>query len=200
MERSGCLYPVLWLKSGLHNTPSLLREEIQKLLDQCRSADTVLLAMGLCGNSVNHLKTHGFRMVLPRVDDCISLLLGSVERRQSIAHTYGNTYFMTDGWLKGEKNIWSEYQYAVQKYGEDMGKRIFDTMFHHYQNLALIDTGCYPVEAQRAETRRIAEKLTLAYQELSGGTDYLEELLSGSWPEERYFLVPPYSVLEDPTL
>ena len=87
MARVGCDYPVLWLESGLHNWPDKLQNRIQELLDQCQSYDTVLLAMSFCGNSVAGLETRDFQLVIPRSDDCITLLLGSLTRRQEAKAT-----------------------------------------------------------------------------------------------------------------
>ena len=119
---------IRWIESGLHNVPKKLHATLQEHLDQCDGFDTVLLVMGYCGNSVADIETHDFQLVIPRVDDCISLLLGSVtsRRRQSAG---GCTYFMTEGWLQGERNIWKEYEYAINKYGPELGQEIFDTMF-----------------------------------------------------------------------
>ncbi|HCX65095.1 MAG TPA: hypothetical protein DHN33_07785, partial [Eubacteriaceae bacterium] len=38
--------PVVYLESGLHNDPALLREELQKVLDRLGNVHRVLLVMG----------------------------------------------------------------------------------------------------------------------------------------------------------
>lgn len=186
---------VRWIESGLHNVPKKLHATLQEHLDQCDGFDTVLLVMGYCGNSVADIETHDFQLVIPRVDDCISLLLGSVtsRRRQSAG---GCTYFMTEGWLQGERNIWKEYEYAINKYGPELGQEIFDTMFQNYRNLALIDTGCFDITAAAGETKQIAGKLNLSYVQLPGTIGYLKDLLAGRWDPERFLILPPHSRLE----
>lgn len=194
---SACDYSceIRWIESGLHNFPKKLHNTLQDLLDQCTDCDTVLLAMGFCGNSVAGIQTHDFQLVMPRIDDCISLLLGSVSRRKEQSAT-GSTYFMTEGWLEGERNIWKEYEYTIHKYGPELGQEIFDTMFQNYRNLALIDTGCFDMKKAIAETQEIARKLDLSYIQLPGTIDYLKELLSGQWDSERFIILPPHSRLE----
>jgi len=191
MQLTDCAFPVRWLEPGLHNTPKILAGVLQENLDACYDADTVLLAMGFCGNSVVGLHTHNFQLVLPRVDDCISLMLGSMEERKK----HFATYFMTEGWLKGERNIWKEYEYCIQRYGEKLGKTLFDMMFQNYHNLALINTGCYEMAPAEEETRKIADSLHLQYQEICGTLSYLQSLLRGPWPADRFVIVPPNSVL-----
>lgn len=195
MSACGSSSEVLWIESGLHDVPKKLHVAVQECLDQCTACSTVLLAMGYCGNAVAGIHTHNFQLVMPRVDDCISLLLGSVTSRRGKS-SGGSTYFMTEGWLEGERNIWKEYEYAMNKYGPELGREIFDTMFRNYKNLALIDTGCFDASAAEAQTQQIAEKLNLTYIKLSGTIHYLKELLSGPWDPERFLILPPYSTLE----
>ena len=191
MNKAGCEYSVLWLESGLHNWPDKLRNRIQELLDQCQSYDTVLLAMSFCGNSVVGLKTHDYRLIIPRCDDCITLLLGSVTRRQEAKATY----FLTEGWLKGELNLWKEYQNCLAKYGEKRGKRIFSALLAHYKNLALVDTGCFDREALEKHVQEIAAVLGLEYICLEGTLDHLKQLLAGPWTADRFVQVEPRSTV-----
>lgn len=191
MKETGCKYHVLWLESGLHNWPDKLRNRIQELLDQCQDYDTVLLAMSFCGNSVVGLKNHDFRLVIPRSDDCITLLLGSLARRQEAKATY----FLTEGWLKGEMNLWKEYQNCLMKYGEKRGKRIFSALLAHYKNLALVDTGCFDREVLEKQVQEIAAVLGLEYICLEGTLDHLKQLLTGPWTEDRFVLAAPHSIV-----
>lgn len=187
----GQKWDVRWLESGLHNTPKVLTKRLQETLDSCEGSDLVLLAMGFCGNAVVGLRSGNFSLILPRVDDCISLVLGG----SGIRLSYPATYFLTRGWLDGERNLWREYVYTIQRYGESLGNQIFQTMLHSYQTLALIDTGCFDLPAAEMETRQIAEKLNLTYQSIPGTLSYLRQLLNGPWPEEQFIQLSPHSIL-----
>ena len=191
METLSCTYPILWLESGLHNFPEKLHAVLQESLDQCHS-DIVLMAMGFCGNSVVGLHTGNFQLVIPHVDDCISLLLGSMENRVE-SSDQGSTYFLTEGWLKGERNIWTEYEYVMEKYGTRRGERIFQTMFKHYRHIGLLDTRCYDLAPARAESQKIADQLRLDLRILTADNHYLTELLSGNWDTEKFTIIPANS-------
>ena len=186
MSAANCTNPILWLEAGQHNVPDKRRTEIQRCLDLCNDYDTVMLAMSLCGNLVAGLQTGDFQMIVPRCDDCITLLLGSDARRKE----HAATYFLTEGWLAGKDNLWAEYQRSLEKYGENRTRRIFSAMLANYEKLAFLDTGCDDVSGQIQE---IAAELNLEYTRLEGSLSHLEELLSGNWDEGRFLVVPPHS-------
>jgi len=188
MERTNCHYPVLWLESGLHNVPKKLNTAIQTYLDDLQGYNTVLLAMSLCGNSVIGLRSHDFQLVLPRCDDCISLLLDGRERPFA-------TLFMTEGWLKGGRHLGQEYDACIAKYGEKRGTRIFEVMLKNYRSVAMLDTGCYDTALAEPEIRAIGKKLGLEYTRLPGSPAWLEELLRGDWKRERFVILPPNDIL-----
>ena len=192
LEKSGMDYPVVWLESGLHNVPKKLTARLQEELDRI-AADRVLLAMGFCGNAVAGI--HGnFEMILPRVDDCISLLLGSVEQRMNIAREYA-AYFFTEGWMRGERNIIVEYEHTLKKYGEEMTESIMEMMYSHYRTLAILNCGVGNTEALMERTREIAALLHLEQKELPATLEYLVELFSGPWSEDKYIVLPAGQVL-----
>jgi len=152
--------------------------------------------MGFCGNALAGLDSKDMTLIIPRFDDCISLLLGSCKTKA----TSLGTYFMTDGWLKGERNIWREYEYTMQKYGEETGKMIFDMMLGHYNTLALLDSGCFDLAETEAEMKYIAEVLKLEYVVLPGTLEFLHRLLTGPWDNEVFLTIPPGSIISDTVL
>lgn len=189
MAALDCEYPVTWLEPGLHNAPEKLKEAVQGAIDGI-CADRILLAMGFCGNAMAGVHSTGAELILPRVDDCISLLLGSVQRRLAITAEYA-AYFFTEGWLRGERNIWVEHQYMLENYGEEMTEELEKSMFGHYRTLGLLDCGIKPVEPLVENTKMIADALHLQQQVIPASVGYLQELLRGPWPAERFLTITP---------
>ncbi len=190
MEDCGVNCDILWFPSGLHNTPNKLTEALRELLAQAKDYTHALFAMGYCGNSLVGLESDHLTMVIPRVDDCISLLFGSYTKRRAIFESK-STFFMTDGWMKGERNIWVEYQYCIEKYGKKTGQWIFDTMMGEYTALGMVDTGCYSLAEVEEEARRMARDMKLEYRVHTGTTVYLQELLADSWDASKFLIVSP---------
>lgn len=189
MNRCGCDYPVVWLEAGLHNVSKKLNTAMQEKLDSISGFDTVLIAMSFCGNSVLGLQSRDFQLVIPKCDDCISLLLGTNRRPM-------DTLFFTEGWLKGGHHLGQEYDECLEKYGEKRGKRIFQVMLKNYRHIAMVDTGCYDTAAAEPQIRAIGKKLGLAFTVLPGSPAYLYELLRGNWEPDRFQILPPNSTLK----
>ena len=187
MARTGSDYPVFWLEQGLHNVPQLLCDAVQHALDEAQ-AERVLLAMGFCGNALRGLRVTAAELIVPRVDDCISLLLGSVKRRLEVSREHA-AYFFTEGWLRGERNIWVEHQHMLETYGEELTEELEKSMFGHYRTLGLLDCGIKPIEPLVEGTKMIADGLHLTQRVIPASAQYLEDLLTGPWPEARFLTV-----------
>jgi hypothetical protein len=190
-----CRYPFKWVESGLHLKPESLRGRLQEELDCLDHADRVLLGFGYCGHAVAGLMTRDYELIIPRVDDCISLLLGSRENRELCCRS-GGIYFLTKGWLEGEFNIWTEYQAVLARFGPKNTERIYQRMLAHYEFLGLIDTGAYELDATLPLVKEIAATLNLKTCVLPGSDLYLKRLLSGPWNEDDFVIVPRHTRIE----
>lgn len=188
IKECGVNYPVIYIESGLHNKPELLHRRVQDQLNMIDNVDVILMAFGYCGNSMLEIQSSRFKIVIPRVDDCISLLLGSVEVRRRTSQ--GGTYYLTKGWLDSERNIIGEYEHCVAKYGEKRALRITKTMLAHYKRLMLINTGAYSVKKIMVQTQKFADRLNLHHEIIMGSPRLLHKLLVGSWDKEFIVLEP----------
>ena len=187
MAHTGTDWPVVWLEQGLHNVPDMLRSALQTALNDVR-AQRVLLAMGFCGNAIRGVEVPVAELIIPRVDDCISLLLGSVQRRLEVSREHA-AYFFTEGWLRGERNIWVEHLHMLEEYGEELTEELEKDMFGHYKTLGLLDCGIKPMDELIQGTKMIADGLHLTQQVIPATTRYLADLLTGPWTPERFLIM-----------
>ena len=66
------------LDFGLHQSPGRLKDKLQAAVDaSCKDFDTIMLGYGLCSMAVIGLRANHCTLVMPRVDDCIAIFLGS---------------------------------------------------------------------------------------------------------------------------
>jgi len=182
-------FPIVWVESGLHNFPSQLKERIQLEIDKIYDVDNILLLFGYCGNSIEGLVAAQARLVVPKVEDCISLLLGGNYNRLALS-SKTPAFYLTDGWLRYEKNIYWEYEKSLEKYGEARAMRIFQAMFAHYSNLNFIDTGSYNLESAMNKTAEFAKKLNLKQEVVPGTLKLISKAFLEEWDED-FLIVPP---------
>lgn len=65
------------------------------------------------------------------------------------------------------------------------------TMFEHYRQIALLDTGCYPIAPSLAQAQVIADTFSLECAVIPVTIDFLTQLLNGPWDSERFLTVLP---------
>ena len=189
--KSGCdIYTV----ESEHNRPDKFRISIQKELDRLEDYNRILLVFGICGNATIGLKTSSYELIIPRVDDCISLMIGSVKKREEIIREH-QTIFLTQGWLNGKENIEQEYNHALEKYGDGTAKEIMDMMYAHHEMLSIIDTNAYDLDMITARSKKLAQLFGLDFSIIKGTTSYIEQLLSGLWDNDMFVTVPAHSIV-----
>ncbi|HEX9012300.1 MAG TPA: DUF1638 domain-containing protein [Anaerolineaceae bacterium] len=173
------------LDFGLHVYPDRLRDSLQAAVDAVSGQyETILLGYGLCSNAVVGLRATGCRLVIPRVDDCIAIFLGSRASYNLQCRAEPGTYYLTKGWIEAGDTPFSEYEDHVQRFGEETADYIFEQMMGHYTRLALINTGQYELEKYRAYTRGTAGRFGLRYEEIDGSDALVRRLLFGPWGED----------------
>ena len=190
-KNTGKKYPVLYIESGLHERPKKLAEALREVFAQVDpKTKRVLMALGQCGNSLTGIAAGNFELILPKVDDCLSLLIGSNKKKSEI-NLRDKAFFLTLGWLRGESTIMSQYQQSVEKYGEDVALSIMEMMYEHYETMGLIDTGAAPIDKLWDAAEEITTLLGLKRKVYKGSVSYIEELLTGPWPEDRFIIKKP---------
>ena len=76
VQRTGAQMPIVWVDAGLHEYPDRLREELQRQVARLeQDYDTILLGFCLCGNALHGVRAARARLIAPRFDDCIRMLL-----------------------------------------------------------------------------------------------------------------------------
>jgi hypothetical protein len=173
------------LDFGLHINPSRLRSALQETIDASASAfDTILLGYGLCSQAVVGLHANGCTLVVPKVDDCIAIFLGSDEAYKSQYRSEPGTYYLTKGWIEVGDSPFSEYDQIVERYGEKRAQRLMSRMFNNYTRLALINTGQYDLDRYRDYCQRAAKRFELRFEEIPGSYALIEKLLHGPWDDD----------------
>ncbi|MBU1878913.1 MAG: DUF1638 domain-containing protein [Chloroflexi bacterium] len=179
------------LDFGLHVNPGELQRALQDRIDQAgATADVIILGYGLCSQAVIGLRATHCQLVVPRVDDCIAIFLGSGAAYQRQARSEPGTYYLTKGWIEVGDSPFAEYDRWVEQYGPAKADWLIDQMLKNYTRLALINTGQYELDRYRDYARRTAERFSLRYQEIPGATTLVHKMIHGPWDDE-FVVVPP---------
>lgn len=181
---------LLELEFGLHVYPEKLREALQREIDAVPGEGDIVLGYGLCSNAAVGLVSQHHRIIVPRVDDCIALFLGSRQEHLRRLREEPGTYFLTKGWIKAAELPLSDYIRMVEKYGEEKALRVTKVMMANYKRVVLINTGNYRLDEFRAAARSMADTLELNYEEIPGSNRMLRAMLDGDWNSE-YVVIEP---------
>ena len=179
------------LEAQLHVKPDKLKEALRAAVAEADEPGvTIVLGYGLCSNSVLGLKTEHATLVVPRVDDCIAMLLGSNEAFSMEAEKERGSYYLAKAYLDECDNLVGEHEAMVEKYGEERAVRMMKLMLKHYKRVVLVDTGRYDLEPLRERVREVAELYDLAVEEVAGTTRIVDGLVGDEWGDD-FVVAPP---------
>ncbi len=188
---------IIYLEQLLHRTPDKLREKLQAVIDHGGQYPTILLAYGLCSNAVLGLRgSNTQRLIIPKLDDCIGLALGSREKYLSEFRKNSGTYYFTAGWVNGAPDPLKEYWQNIEKYGEEDARWIAAETLKHYTRAALIKTNDGRDTVAADYVRQFAAFFRLHYEEIAGSGDYLRRLVYGPWQDD-FVIVDNGAVVAD---
>jgi hypothetical protein len=179
------------LEAHLHVRPDSLKVALREAVAELdEPGATIVLGYGLCSNAVLGLKTEHATLVVPRVDDCIAMLLGSNEAFSREAEKERGSYYLARAYLDECSTIVSEHEAMVEKYGQERAERMMRLVLKHYKRLVLVDTGRYDLEPLRERVGAVARIYDLAVEEVEGTTRILDGLVAGEWGDD-FVVAPP---------
>ncbi len=200
------------IEKGLHNTPDLLRAQLQDRIDAlCNGPyDALILGYGLCGNALLGLTARDVRLVMPRAHDCITLYLGSRESYNTRFSDNPGTYYYTSDYIERvcfdpktaaislgavtQQDLQSVYEDYVVKYGKDNADYLMEVMgawAEHYSRAVFIDQA----ETRFLDYERVAvdeaKRRGWSYEKIAGSLALFRQLLAGEWPDDDFLVLEP---------
>lgn len=205
-----------WLQQGLHNTPNLLRsnlqqqidmiEKEQEKLDQSQRFEAICVGYGLCSNGIVGIKSRLLPVVIPRCDDCISLFLGSATYFRNLFNSLPGIYWYNSGWIEQaftpSKDSYRElYQKYVELYGEENADFLVEketSWVKNYRHCIYILSPVYNNPAYEEYAKAAAESFGWQYHSKKGELSFLRRLINGPWDETEFLINQPgYVVCPD---
>ena len=201
----GMAQQVTFMDYGLHRVPGKMAGTLQEVLAGLEQPSLVVLGYGLCGTGLKGLKAGPHTLLVPRVDDCIALLLGSYHSYMREFQAVPGTYYLSKGWLESGSHPLKEYLEYVPRYGEKEAMWLMDQQYQHYERVALVthnkvDLETYRPQAQ--EVHRFCERWGMRYEEILGSDQYVRRLIElaeqlagngarASLVDKDFLIIPP---------
>jgi hypothetical protein len=185
-----------YLKGMLHDYPEKMRAEINAHIAATPGHRTILLGYGRCSNGTAGLQAGPHRLVLPAVDDCISLLLGSRRRYLTEFTSAPGTYYYTRGWVEELEDPYQEYLKMIPRLGEEKAKLVALMIMESYTRVVLIETGTYDLERCERYVEKVSQFYSLPIEKLEGDLRLFRKLARGPWDGE-FIVVEPGGVLDE---
>ncbi len=179
------------LEAQLHIRPEKLKEALRLAVAAAdKPGATIVLGYGLCSNAVLGLKTEHATLVVPRVDDCIAMLLGSNEAFAEQSEKARGTYYLAKSYLEECDTILSEHEGLVEKRGVERAEKMMRLLLAHYTRIVLIDTGRHDLTPYRAQVEEFAGRFDLAVEDVPGTTRIVDALVQDGWGDD-FVVAPP---------
>jgi hypothetical protein len=179
------------LDFGLHLNPNELKNALGKVIDSTASdIDTLVLGYGLCSQAVVGLKSDRCTLIIPKVDDCIAIFLGSVSIYKNQHKSQPGTYYLTKGWIKAGDTPFDEFDSIIEQYGLERARFIMNQMLKNYTRLAFINTDNSGLEEYHAYAKNIAQRFGLSYEEIEGSDVLIKKMVCGLWDDD-FLVVKP---------
>ncbi len=196
IERVGDGLEIEFVAGALHDYPDKLRSALQERIDATGGEREILLCCGRCSNGTVGLRAGCHRLIVPAVDDCISLVLGSRRRYLDEHRRCPGTYYYTRGWIDFVDDPYKDYLKIVPKYGEEKAAKVARMILANYTRLAVVDTGVVSIEKFAPYVETVATFYDLPVEYLDGTLRYFEKLVTGPHDEE-FLVVEPGEALDE---
>lgn len=188
-------YPIVEMDRKYHDRPQKLKLMLEKTLKKIPgSVDTILVAMGACGNCWDGISWKG-RLVIPRMDDCVTILLHTDDEWHANLKKPGHFYQIDED---GDYfSIAASYKKLTDKYGERKAKRICDMMYGNYTNIDIVDTGMFNCHDKTyiARNQRDADLIQVPLGFVEGSNYIIEKLITGDW-NDQFIIIEQETVIK----
>ncbi|MCC6416284.1 MAG: DUF1638 domain-containing protein [Opitutaceae bacterium] len=197
---------LVFLPTGLHETPAILRRELQQAITRAEAmpgVEAIVLVYGLCGGGVESLRHQRCPLIITRAHDCVTLFLGDKDKYADYQKEHPANYWYNPGWIRAhsspgpgrEAHLRREY---AEKYDEEEIDFLIGTdkaALAHYDRATYVGLGLGEAEKEADYTKACAACMGWGFNRIPGDPALLRALLAGDWDERRFLIVPPRHVI-----
>jgi len=177
----GLVQEEYYLDFGLHRNPEQLRQRIQSIIDNLKEPSLVILGYGLCGNGLHGIQARQHMLLIPRVNDCIPIILGSYQTYLEQTKAEPATFYLSQGWLEAGSHPLNEYEEYLRRYTPADADMIINAQYQHCKRLAFVYNNQSVLDAYQEKARGVAQfcqRWGTSYQEILGSDTYIRRLVN----------------------
>ena len=170
---------VTYLDYGLHRTPPKIAVAVQAEIDKLEQPSLVIVGYGLCGNGIVGIKAGMHTLLVPRMDDCIAMMIGSYDAYTKEFENSPGTFYLNRGWLESGSHPLHEYEEYLERYDEETADWLLEQQYQHYKRIALVAHNPHDLQAYREQAQAVAkfcERWNVRYDEILGSDDFARRL------------------------
>ncbi len=196
-EKTGNTCEVKWLDERLHRDPSLMNKAVSEALASLpENIGTVLVGMGFCGGSWDGV-TARQRIVFPKADDCVSILLHTPEKSGYDLKQKGHLYVKCKD--PGKQSFKKIFLHMTEGIDPDTVKRYHQDWIDLYDEIDIIETGLYDTKDEKytSPVKEDADFLHMRMCRVLGSNTVMEKLLAGIWDDGFVIFEPGEKITEE---
>jgi len=204
----------IFLEQQLHNTPDIMRKRLQEEIDKVDdNYGKIILGYGLCSNGVTGLVSEKHEIIIPKVDDCISLFLGSRQRYMEEFKKDPATYYLCKGWIEyggdpyrgylawtGQEDKipreWIDNNKAMygRRYDEATSRMLATELMKNYNRIVLINNNDIE-KIHRKYAKDVVDFMSellnreIIFTEIEGSSGFIEKISDGKWDKNDFIKV-----------
>ncbi len=205
---------VSMIRQKVHEQPKKLHVLLQEEIDRIdRNADdhsqdteivdydAILLAYGLCSGVSMGLKSKKYPLVIPRVHDCVAMLMGDKEMYRHYYFSHPGTFYSSCGftelaYFRNEQQEQRKWEACLRRYkgNERLARKAWKlerSLVDHYERISFIRWDELPFPEYEERNRQEAKKRGWQFETLQGSSRLFRKLVDGDWDEENFLVVPP---------
>jgi hypothetical protein len=171
---------VIYLEQSLHRYPDMLNQAVKEALgrlERNRSIETVILLFGFCGGGLSGISSDRLKLIVPRVHDCIPLLLSEPGLKND-CREYSHAFYLSPGWIDHGETPYTEFFKSSARYGREDALWIAGEMLKGYKEIVLIEALAPVQPHHRVYAKKMAALFHLGFREIKAGGSWLTGLLS----------------------
>jgi len=214
-EKLGVKITSRYLEGALHEKPLELRRKLQIAIDEASETEKysrIVVGYGICGNGTVGIQARDVPLVIPKVQDCIALFLGSDRAYKQEFARFPGTYYISAGWFEEKVQPLSQenckldtlnrkvdYEQLAEKYGKENAGAIVDFLTswqRNYQRAVFIDTGADQKKKYAQYAQLMAREFGWKYESIEGDISLLEKMLTMRNTSDEILIVPPDNATE----